>query len=357
MTFTGNQEDLAAEKRDEHAKLLAHVGLVAMVATIVFLISSQAGGWVAAIGIGGLILGAGVASGGFLGFLFSVPRILSKDPVADEANPVKPLTSGEQKKARLLASNTNLERISEWLTTMLVGVGLSQVTLLGRKFQTFSNFISENARVFGEGTSADAGALPVVGPFLLIFGIVTGFVFFYLYTRIYLSPLFQHAEEGLRESGELGGQALRVGQLEVQKAAAQLAQVSDSPSMTYAAGAETLSINESLDVIFNLLYEKGGYLKAIALGNLIAKTPAAKLPKYWFLMCAALGQKYHGMKKNKAPLEELKIMRNSVLDAARQAVRLDASFKDRLRSLLNPSSVDNDLQDFADDVDMRRILS
>ena len=355
--FINSQEDRGALQRDKHAGFLARVGLTAMFAVLISLILSQFSGWAAAIGIGGSILGAGVAVGGFLGFLFSVPRILTKEAAGDEGRQAKPVKSEDPRRARLLASNTNLERISEWLTTMLVGVGLSQLTLLGAKFQMFADFLASHAKVFGTGSTSHAGALPVVGPFLLIFGIVSGFVFLYLYTRIYLSPLFQHVEEVFGERGEPGQELLKVGQPEVQEAAAQLAQASESPSMTYAAGAASLSVNESLDVIFNLLYEKDGYEKAIAIGNTIAGTSAAKLPKYWFLMCAALGQKHHQLKLKGSSADDLRTIRNAVLDAARQAVRLDPKYKKRLTMLLDPNGRDNDLQDFADDVDMRRILS
>lgn len=360
-------EEIAARKRDRHATVLAVVAIVSVIVVFVLLGLAQSTGWIAAFGIGGLIVSTGAAAGGLLGFLFSVPRILSQDTGGSATAAPADAKGGastssdaavEKKRARLLASNTNLERISEWLTTMLVGVGLSQINLIGAKFRAFSDFLSVHARVFVAGGLADAGVLPVVGPFVLLFGLVLGFVFLYLYTRIYLSPLFLHAEIELSLAPNgLGSADVGKEQPQFQRAAEELARNTANPSMKFASVTDTLSIDQSLDVIFNLLYEKGGYDKAITLGLALANTPATRLPRYWFLMCAAHGQKHHVLVKQRASVEELKQVRNAVLDAARQAVRLDPKFKARLRILIDPDSDDNDLRDFEKDPDLLRILT
>jgi hypothetical protein len=244
---------------------------------------------------------------------------------------------------------------------MLVGVGLSQIGSVGTKMRVFSDFLATNGKVFDKGTSA--GALPVAGPFLLIFGLVGGFVFFYVYTRIYLSPLFQHVEEILNDNPNAseqrvaGQKKLEVGTPDFRSAAAELAATSDNPSMALASNSDNLSIDQSLDVIFNLLYVERGYEQVIALGKTLVGTPAVQLPRFWFLMCAAFGQKYHDRRKAAASKDELIQIRSSVLDAARQAVRLDPRYKARLRSLLPAGQTDNDLQDFANDSDFLRIVA
>jgi len=65
-----------------------------------FFICSQLGGAVAAFGAGGLILMASASAGARLGFLFSVPRVLSVGPAG---------LSGAQTgvPSRLLGLNTN----------------------------------------------------------------------------------------------------------------------------------------------------------------------------------------------------------------------------------------------------------
>ena len=65
-----------------------------------------------ALGVGLGVAAAATAVGAFLGFLFGIPRTLQGNttPGPDEIADYRP--------------NTNLEQISDWLTKILVGVGL-----------------------------------------------------------------------------------------------------------------------------------------------------------------------------------------------------------------------------------------
>jgi hypothetical protein len=353
-----------AEERNRHAVLLTAVGAAATIATLIFMAFAQFSGWVAAVGIGGLIVFVGISIGGLLGFLFSVPRILAKDspsptpPVAapTAASPSTVSARTALKRERLLSSNTNLERISEWLTTMLVGVGLTQIGSLDRAFGQFSYFLSRRAQVFELNGHYSAGALPAVGPFLLVCGLVSGFIFFYIYTRIYLSPLFQWVEEILF-SEDVAMERLEIAVPDFQDAAASLAVDSDNISMAYTSAANEISIDDSLNVIQNLLYEPESYNRAITLGNKLVKTPAVKLARYWYLMAAAYGQRHHALKTSGSSEKERLVARRAVLDAARKAVRLNPSYKARLDELTDVNSYDNDLQDFADDMEFSRIVA
>ncbi|KRB60268.1 hypothetical protein ASE04_24670 [Rhizobium sp. Root708] len=330
--------------------VLVVVGGISVAFILFLLVLSQFSGWVAASGVGGLVVFAGMSAGGFLGFLFSVPRIMTKDnQVAVVAAPADadPLARLAGKGERLLSSNTNLERVSEWLTTMLVGVGLTQIGSLDDRFVDFSAFLKDNM------PGSQATTLPAVSPFLLVSGLVAGFIFFYLYTRIYLSPLFQYAEKVLRDPGEA---LLQVGVPKVREAAARLADIAGGPSLAYTSTASEISIDDSLEVIFSLLYREGGYAEAIDIGNTLAETPAANLARYWYLMAAAYGQKHHELLIAGATTRELRQARNAVLSAARRAVQLNHNYKFRLLELTDPENDDNDLQDFASDKEFQQIV-
>ncbi|WP_141652316.1 hypothetical protein [Rhizobium grahamii] len=333
-----------------------------MLLTLAFAGIAQAGGPVGGFGVGVLIVFAGIAIGGLLGFLFSVPRVLAKDnSITPTVAATTSTTAGTSPRAaalddqnvsgkeRLLGSNTNLERISEWLTTMLVGVGLTEVDSLGDSFRSFSDFLAERATL--AGGSQSAGILPTVGPFLLIAGSVSGFIFFYLYTRLYLSPLFLYVETLLTNPGaaELKTEVAE----EVRHLATSLPQ--NDPMISYASRAASLSVSDSLNVIASQLYQSDGYDKAIDLGNKLAATPAAKLSRYWFLMAAAYGQKHHYLPSD-ASAEERRTTRNSVLNAAHKAVELSDSARSSLKALTDRDAIDNDLQDFANDPDFKRIV-
>ncbi|RDJ12228.1 hypothetical protein B5K06_10800 [Rhizobium grahamii] len=360
----GSEWSNAAE-RNRHALLLLAVGAGATLVTLLCAALAQGHGPTAGFGVGALIILAGIAVGGLLGFLFSVPRVLAKDTSANvAAAAVSMLTSVGPKgtaldqhpaasandKGPLLSSNTNLERISEWLTTMLVGVGLTEVDSLGDGFRDFSDFLAERVILF-QGTETPAGILPAVGPLLLVAGLVSGFIFFYLYTRIYLSPLFLYVETILSDPGT---ERLKT---EVDKAVREAVTFlpQDSPMITYASQAASLSVSDSLYVITNLLYQTDGYHRAIELGNKLAATSAVKLSRYWYLMAAAYGQKHHYLLGN-ASAEERRATRDAVLYAARKAVQISDAAKQSLKSLTEATEIDNDLQDFKHDPDFERIV-
>jgi hypothetical protein len=121
-------------------------------------------------------LGAGVA-GGLLGFLFGIPRTITAG------------TSGSADAASgWFRSSTSLEEIADWLTKILVGLGLAS---LGRLVRQIGNLIDFLAPALGPaGEQVAFGVLTLFS--------VSGFLIFYLTTRIYFAPAFAYAEEQLR---------------------------------------------------------------------------------------------------------------------------------------------------------------
>ena len=126
---------------------------------------------------------AAFMGGGILGFLFGIPRYASS--TADKA-----LLDAEAVKYQ---ANTNLEQISDWLTKILVGVGLTQFRAIG---DAAGRLVSS---VGGAVAGGDKGRVEVAG--LLILAGVAGFLFFYLWSRIYLPVLFAKAERPQNAEG------------------------------------------------------------------------------------------------------------------------------------------------------------
>jgi hypothetical protein len=89
-------------------------------------------------------------------------------------------------------ANTNLEQISDWLTKILISLGLSQ-------FGAVSHFIRSIGHGLGDAlrpAPATGGMSEALG--LLTATVVCGFLFFYLWSRVYLPRMFADAE---RSSG------------------------------------------------------------------------------------------------------------------------------------------------------------
>ena len=127
---------------------------------------------------------AALASGCLTGFLFGIPRVFQQDPDDNEA---------EYRQA----VNTNLEQISDWLTKIIVGMGLIHLQEIPGKFQSLAEFISNEA----DCSAASAGSL------LILFAVI-GFFASYLLTRLYLAGAFsraaqiEHSEESEEDPAE-----------------------------------------------------------------------------------------------------------------------------------------------------------
>ncbi|HEX2764657.1 MAG TPA: hypothetical protein VHM92_12550 [Allosphingosinicella sp.] len=135
---------------------------------------------------------AALALGAFIGFLFGLPRTLTSSEVraarlaaatatanpqggSAPANPAVAAPGGPGSEV-----NTNLEKISDWLTTIIVGVGLTKLEDIPRGLETFGDRV---APYFGYG-----GKIFGIGGGL--FFLVAGFFLAYVGTRVKLSLIF-----------------------------------------------------------------------------------------------------------------------------------------------------------------------
>jgi hypothetical protein len=133
-----------------------------------------------------MLAAAATAVGALLGFLFGIPRS------AQEARPPAAMTTPGAVEERIAYErgsyevNTNLEQISDWLTKILVGVGLIQ---LGNLAEPLGRLVDGIAAGFG-GRPIDR--LMVGG--ILVFFTIFGFLVSYLLTRLLLRRAFTLAD-------------------------------------------------------------------------------------------------------------------------------------------------------------------
>jgi len=122
-------------------------------------------------------------SGGFLGFLFGIPRSQQNPPSGN---------SKINERSRDYSENTNLEQISDWLTKIIVGVTLIQFTEIASSIYTFASEFGPAVFPFSDPKVSAA----VTFALILYFGI-SGFLFLYLWTRIYLEGEFRRTSANL----------------------------------------------------------------------------------------------------------------------------------------------------------------
>lgn len=206
------------------------------------------------VALGSLIAGAFALIGGLLGFLFGIPRTLSGN---DDSKPVAGIS---------YRINTNLEQISDWLTKILVGVGLTEM----KNIPDFLLQISTHLAKTFPGDIDRTGFLVSV----IIYSIGSGFLSGYVWTRVVLAPLFQAADKKLfaRE------QEVRLAEQEIKSMEQKHAEIS--------AAINNMLVN---------LYEYGakGFLKAIDTAkSIVKKFGEPDDVMFWIRLACAHSQEY-----------------------------------------------------------------
>ena len=128
----------------------------------------------------GLLSGAALILGTVLGFIFGIPRSLASASAAI-AQKMAP-GDGSPRQLVSVRPNTNLEQISDWLTKILVGVGLTQITKVPPYLQALSQSL--------DGAFAPIQQGGIIGISILgAFGL-GGFIWAYFESRTSLMQVF-----------------------------------------------------------------------------------------------------------------------------------------------------------------------
>jgi hypothetical protein len=147
---------------------------------------------VQAVAVGLVLAGACLLAGFLLGFLFGIPRSLQSQSgdagvgeheSTDAANGSAKSSAGQSVQYRV---NTNLEQISDWLTKILVGVGLTQLA-------NVPPFLRKAGDYFGAGLAVGSVG-PIFAITIILYFSMAGFLGGYLWTRIFLGRLFVGAD-------------------------------------------------------------------------------------------------------------------------------------------------------------------
>jgi hypothetical protein len=153
--------------------------------------NTPAFGFAAFFGADLLVAAAATAAGAVLGFIFGIPRTL--DPAARAAVATAAERDGQAADSHaLLAANTNLERISDWLTTLLIGATLVQI----KDIAAWVGSLGKNI------TTGGATANDAVIPIIIIYYVALSFLGVYLITRLYLTSALENTLSMLLDRGQ-----------------------------------------------------------------------------------------------------------------------------------------------------------
>ena len=155
-------------------------------------------GFWAVLGVGMLSAGASLLAGFLVGFIFGIPRIPKDAPTAPQRQP-RPQTGGaandQSTSAPLPATNhspveanSNLVEISDWLTKILVGVGLVELEKIPGKLKALATYVGSGLRACDSVTCQNVSEAVALGIFIFFF--CAGFLIAYLWARLYLQRAF-----------------------------------------------------------------------------------------------------------------------------------------------------------------------
>jgi hypothetical protein len=133
---------------------------------------------ISVFGVGVLVAGASFFLGGLLGFLFGIPKTVKLQTQIE----TKPSSSNTEK----YVENTNLEDVSDWLTKIIIGVGLVELTQIPQ-------FLNQYAEMIAPAL----GGIPSSGAFgiaILVYYSIVGFLFVYLSTRGYMESELERSK-------------------------------------------------------------------------------------------------------------------------------------------------------------------
>ncbi|WP_437681098.1 DivIVA domain-containing protein [Sorangium sp. So ce131] len=270
-----------------------------------------------------LVTGAAALVGTLLGFLFGIPRTLvdeggSRQP-RDTQGGAAATPGAVDRVVAVYSPNTNLEQISDWLSKILVGVGLTQLNDIPTALVRFSNWLGSGMPHHPEAGKFALGAIAYASVF--------GFLYGYIWTRVVLSPMFRRADEQLRKAIV----ELAIAERSVSKAIAKAAVVERSATETVEraqARAEQVlleaqqraeQLEDTLKRMLDRLHEppeRMGYADAIRIAEeYVEREGEPSNFLFWLRYAAAQGQR--AIHEPRA-YEDAK---KSALEAARKVLR------------------------------------
>jgi hypothetical protein len=134
-----------------------------------------------------LLAGASTFVGGLLGFLFGIPRTLQQEGASAPVDANAAAASGPATPRIEYRMNTNLEQISDWLTKILVGVGLTQITAIRDVVGSLVGFAAQG---LGPQPQSQVFAFGLFSYFTVL-----GFLFGYLWTRLVFTGALRAADQ------------------------------------------------------------------------------------------------------------------------------------------------------------------
>lgn len=199
-TSLGGRQDSVSRQALQYLMWVLLAGILAL---LVFSAQAQSRGqFLSFVGTGIMFAGASLFIGAVLGFLFGIPRTVTSDlqKAPPPANPSLSATTGGAPTASAAKTygapdsststatrympNPDLEQIADWLTKILVGVGLTQLGQIPGGLEQLKAALRNE--IGGDGTFAVS---------LALYFVLCGFLIGFLWTRLYFPQALHWSDE------------------------------------------------------------------------------------------------------------------------------------------------------------------
>jgi hypothetical protein len=251
-----------------------------------------------------LVASAALACGALLGFIFAIPR----------SNRTESMTAGGPLGLRPASrTNTNLEEISDWITKIVIAIGLAQLAEIPSTFRRLAAWVVDAFGKESVVTESLAGAI-------IVYFFILGFLIVYLWTRLYLSGMFDRAD---------------------------------------VRAQQTPAFLEGL--IQALLYQPPpeGFRQAIELSDEYFNKFDKENWRIWRSRACAFGQQFASMDLNEQLLPPGMLVREQALTAVKRVLEINPGERESIRALWDrphATKQEDDLAIFFDDSDFKKLL-
>jgi hypothetical protein len=187
----------SAGAQAQYGVVVLGAGMTAVMAgvSVLLTVSTIRDGRTIDVGVGVaafLLFVAAAAVGSALGFLFGLPRARLTDQLTTGSGQADSRTANSH-----YLANSNLIKVSDWLTTIVIGLGLVNIGSAVPALRSLAKALQAPL-----GGAAYAGA---IGISTLIGGCIGGFVLVYMYTSIRVRQLLEDSDRQTESVPQLVG--------------------------------------------------------------------------------------------------------------------------------------------------------
>lgn len=225
--------------------LLMVLGIIFIILLCWYNYSFHNGSFQSALGVGLLVAGACIGIGGLTGFLFGIPKMLQNE-TALPGNRVNNNSS--------FVHNDNLVQISDWLTKIIVGVGLTQLYNIGPGLITLGDYLSKSFNV----ANLEQGRNIAIS--IVLYYSSTGFLYVYIWTRVYFLKQLREMDEEWKERAETAEKEKDMAQEQLQSAEKEKAETQQQLETSQQV---TLQKQEDISALTNTFAPYLNQLKSI----------------------------------------------------------------------------------------------